>query len=153
MRIPPPGHQPWRPNATGLRHAVAAGHQLSAQAGLQILEAGGNAVDAGVAASLVTCVVESQMTGIAGIAPMVFRMAETGETLASSGIGFWPQAASCAYFLEKHGGRIPVGFEEAIVPGALGSLVAALSRFGTMSFSDVAHSAARFARDGFPCTR
>ena len=150
MRIPPPGHQPWRPNATGLRHAVAAGHQLSAQAGLQILEAGGNAVDAGVAASLVTCVVESQMTGIAGIAPMVFRMAETGETLASSGIGFWPQAASCAYFQEKHGGRIPVGFEEAIVPGALGSLVAALSRFGTMSFSDVAHSAARFARDGFP---
>ena len=77
MRIPPPGRQPWRPNATGLKHAVAAGHQLSAQAGLQILEAGGNAVDAGVAACLVTCVVESQMTGIAGIAPMVFRMAAT----------------------------------------------------------------------------
>ena len=150
MRIPPPGRQPWRPNATGTRHAVAAGHQLSAQAGLQVLEAGGNAVDAGVAACLSTCVVESQMTGIAGIAPMVFRMAETGETIASSGIGRWPRAASCAYFQKKHGGRIPVGFEEAIVPGALGSLLAVLARFGTMSFAEVAHSAARFARDGFP---
>ena len=149
MRMPPPTCHPWRPNANGLRHAVAAGHQLSAQTGMQILEAGGNAVDAGVAACLVTAVVESQMTGIAGINPIFIRL-NTGETIASSGIGPWPMAASCEYFQKRHGGRIPNNYEEAIVPGALGTLVAILGRHGTMSFADVAHQATRFARDGFP---
>ena len=53
-----------RPPIMGVTHMVCAGHYLAAAAGYRILEEGGNAVDAGIAACLVTCVVESQMTGI-----------------------------------------------------------------------------------------
>ena len=74
-----------RPNVAGLRHVVAAGHYLAAHAGFTVLEAGGNAIDAGVAAGLATNVVESHMTGIAGIAPVLIYLKETGEVVSIDG--------------------------------------------------------------------
>jgi gamma-glutamyltranspeptidase/glutathione hydrolase len=59
--------QPYRPAMAGTRHVVSAGHYLAAQAGMDILEAGGNAVDAAVGGGLALNVVESTMTGIAGL--------------------------------------------------------------------------------------
>ena len=98
-----------RPNVAGLRHVVAAGHYLAAHAGFTVLEAGGNAIDAGVAAGLATNVVESHMTGIAGIAPVLIYLKETGEVVSIDGVGTAPKGASCEYFQRHHGGVIEIG--------------------------------------------
>ncbi|MDP6884648.1 MAG: gamma-glutamyltransferase, partial [Rhodospirillales bacterium] len=141
--------QPYRPAVVGTRHSVSAGHYLAAQAAMQILEAGGNAVDAAVAGGLALNVVESTMTGIAGVAPIMVYMAEAREAVTISGLGWWPKAASCEFFNTHHGGTIPLGVLQSVVPGALDAWVTALERFGTMSFADVSAEATRLARDGF----
>jgi len=135
---------------SGTRHMVAAGHHAAAHAGFLILEAGGNAVDAGVAAGLalgVTCV---DLVNVAGVAPIMIRLAATGEVVTIDGLGVWPAKAASAWFREHHGGRIPEGLMRAVVPGAPSGWITALERYGTMSFGDVAQAAIRLARDGFP---
>ena len=68
------------PASLGHHHAVSAGHELAARAAFEVLESGGNAVDAGVAAILTLGVVYSDQVSIAGVAPMIVHLAETGET-------------------------------------------------------------------------
>ena len=131
-------------------HIVVSGHYLTAQAGFQILEAGGNAVDAGVAVGIATGVVECNFVGFGGIAPSLIHLADRNETVTISGMGCWPQAATCDYFHQHHGGRIPDGMLMSVVPAAPDAWITALETFGTMSFGDVAAAAIRFARDGFP---
>ena len=140
--------QPLRPNISGTRHVIVAGHYLASQAGLQVLEAGGNAVDAGVAAGIALSVVESEMVSFAGVAPIILYMAETQEIVTISGLGGWPQAASCEYFHQHHGGAIPKGIARTVVPGAPDAWITALERFGAMGFGEVAAAAIRFAREG-----
>ena len=140
--------QPLRPNISGTRHVIVAGHYLASQAGLQVLEAGGNAIDAGVAAGIALSVVESEMVSFAGVAPIILYMAETQEIVTISGLGGWPQAASCEYFHQHHGGAIPKGIARTVVPGAPDAWITALERFGTMGFGEVAAAAIRFAREG-----
>ncbi len=142
--------RPQRPPVMATTHLAASGHYLTAQVGFQILEAGGNAIDAGVAMGLATGVVECQFVGIGGIAPIMIYMSKTGEVVTFAGVGGWPQAASCDYFQRNHGGRIPDGLLQSVVPAAAGTWIAALERHGTMTFPEVAQAAIRFARDGFP---
>ena len=139
-----------RPVVMGTKHVVAAGHYLAAHAGFEILEAGGNAVDAGVAAGIAIEVLEPNMVNFAGVAPIMIYLAESGEILTISGLGTWPQAASCQYFLDKHDGAIPENIERTVVPSAPDAWITALEHYGTMSFADVAAGAIRFAKEGFP---
>lgn len=150
--IPTPSSFPraHRPAVAAARHVVVSGHYWASQAGFQVMEAGGNAVDAGVATGLAINVLESQYTGLAGVAPIMIYMAETDEIVTLGGVGPWPKAATCEYFIERHGGRIPEGHLNTVVPSAAGIWLTALERYGTMSFAEVAASAIRFARDGFP---
>ena len=134
----------------GDRHMVSAGHSAAATAGLLALEAGGNAVDAGVASGLVLGVVQSDIVNVAGVAPIMIRSGATGEVVTIDGLGVWPAVASSACFREAHGGAIPAGLLRTVTPAAPASWIEALKRFGTMSFRDVAASAIRIARDGFP---
>ncbi len=129
---------------------VAAGHYLAAQAAFQILEAGGNAVDAGVCGGIALGVLQSEYVGFGGVAPIMIRPAETGEVFTISGLGWWPKAASLEMFHRDHDGRIPPGILRTLVPAAPDAWITALERWGTMSFGDVAAAAVRFARDGFP---
>jgi gamma-glutamyltranspeptidase/glutathione hydrolase len=98
-----------RPTIRGTRHACVAGHYLSAHAGFAILEAGGNAVDAGVAAGITEGVVQSEQVNVAGIAPCMIYLADTREVVTIAGVGSWPLAASCAELERGHQGRIPRG--------------------------------------------
>jgi gamma-glutamyltranspeptidase/glutathione hydrolase len=139
-----------RPDVMSLHHVVVSGHPLTAQAGFQILEAGGNAIDAGVAVGIATAVVECQFVGFGGIAPSMIHLADSGEIVTLSGMGTWPRAASCEYFRDTHGGRIPAGLLRTVVPAAPDTWITALEKFGTLSFAEVAAAAIRFARDGFP---
>lgn len=149
MSTKPEHDRPQRPTATGIRHMVAAGHPLSTQAGFQILEAGGNAVDAGIAVAIATNVLQPDLTGFAGIAPMVIYEAERDEIVTVIGSGYWPKLASCQFFQDNHGGAIPLGILESHVPGAPDAYVRALTHYGTMSYGEVAAAAIGFARNGF----
>ena len=139
-----------RATQVGTRHAVAAGHHLAAEAAIDVLEAGGNAVDAGAAAGLVIGVVEVSLVNVAGVAPIMIRMAERGEIVTIDGLGTWPRAASGAYFRKTFDGAIPDGLPRAVMPAAVDAWLTALERYGTMSFADVAEAAVRAAREGFP---
>ncbi|MGH7153531.1 MAG: gamma-glutamyltransferase, partial [Acetobacteraceae bacterium] len=145
-----PAQKSNRPLVMGANHVVAAGHYLSALAGLAMLDAGGNAVDAGVAAAIATGVLEGTHVSVAGVAPIITRMAETGVVETISGLGCWPAAATAEYFRRYHGGKIPVGVGRTVVPAAPDAWITALERHGTMSFADVAAPAIRIAREGFP---
>jgi gamma-glutamyltranspeptidase/glutathione hydrolase len=129
---------------------AVAGHYLSAQAAFSVLEAGGNAVDAGVAGGLVDGVVQADQVNVAGVAPIMIYLAERREVLTISGLGGWPRAADCGRFEREYGGTIPEGILRTVVPAAPAAWIAALEKFGTMSFGEVAQAALRLAREGFP---
>ena len=143
-----------RPTATvqaiGTRWAVSAGHPLAAEAGARVLAAGGNAIDAGVAAGITLGVVHPDMVSVAGVAPLLVHVARTGETWQVSGVGPYPRASSREYFVTRHGGQIPPGLPRTVVPAAPAAWCMALERWGTMSFADVAAAATEHARRGFP---
>jgi gamma-glutamyltranspeptidase / glutathione hydrolase len=139
-----------RPTIAVTRHAIAAGHYLAATAGFDILQAGGNAIDAGVAAGIALGVVQSDLVNCAGVAPIMIYHAETREVVTIAGLGTWPKALDPELFMREHGGKIPVGVLRTVVPAAPDAWITALRRYGTMSFGDVAAAATRLARDGFP---
>jgi gamma-glutamyltranspeptidase/glutathione hydrolase len=139
-----------RPNVMAQRHVVVSGHYYASLAGLQILEAGGNAIDAGVAAGLAIDVLETQFVSFGGVAPTMIHLAERDEMHVISGVGVWPKAANIEFFHRSFGGRIPEGLLHTVVPAAPDIWLTALARFGTLSFGEVAAAAIRFACDGFP---
>jgi gamma-glutamyltranspeptidase/glutathione hydrolase len=134
----------------GTRWAVAAGHALASEAAARVLAAGGNAIDAGVAAGLTLGVVHCDMVSVAGVAPILVHVARTGETFEVSGVGPYPRASSVAYFRERHQGQIPPGLARTVVPASPDSWLLALERWGTMSFAEVATAATEHAERGFP---
>src|SRR5881296_2784039 len=145
-----PAHTPTSsPQVIGTRWAVAAGHTLASEAGARVLAAGGNAIDAGVAAGMTLGVVHCDMVSVAGVAPILVHVARTGETWQVSGVGPYPRATTAAYFRERHGGQIPAGLPRTVVPAAPDAWCTALERWGTMSFADVALAATAHAERGF----
>ncbi len=134
----------------GARWAVAAGHPLAALAAAQILEAGGNAVDAGVAGGMCLGVVQPDLVSFAGVAPILVHLPGQGETWQVSGVGPYPRAVSLAYFRDRHKGEIPPGLARSVVPAAPDAWCTALGRWGTMFFADVAAAALDCAGKGFP---
>ena len=138
-----------RPLLRGQRHMAVAGHYLAAQAALQILEAGGNAIDAGVAGGIALGVVQSQYVNVAGVAPIMIYLAAEKRVETISGLGPWPRALTPGLFMRDHGGHIPEGVLRTVVPAAPEAWITALARHGTMGFAEVAAAAIRFAGEGF----
>ena len=130
------------------QHMVAAGHHLAAGAAREILDAGGNAADAGVCGGICLAVLLSEYVNFAGVAPIIYREHKTGEVITISGLGEWPRKASLAAINRDHGGKIPLGIRRTVIPGAPDAWITALKRFGTMTFGAVAAPAIRFARNG-----
>jgi gamma-glutamyltranspeptidase/glutathione hydrolase len=139
-----------RPTIMGTRHMVAACQYLATLAGFRILEAGGNAIDAGVATGIALGVVQPEYVNFAGVAPIIVYSAVEDRVLTVPGLGTWPKAIAPDYFQRHHGGQIPSGVLRTVVPAAPDAWITALARWGTMSFGEVAASAIGFARDGFP---
>jgi len=139
-----------RMSVMGTRHVISAGHYLAAHAGFEVLEAGGNAIDAGVAAGIAIGVLQTDKVNFAGVAPQIIYTAKNKKVHCIDGLGVWPKAITPDYFMKRHGGKIPKGVERCVVPAAPDAWITALEHFGTMSFGDVASYAIRFARDGFP---
>ena len=122
--IDPRGHSgsvplpPSRPAIMAGEHAIAAGHYLATEAGMTILDAGGNAVDAGVAAGLAMGVVQSDLVNIAGVAPIMMWLAGTGGLVCIDGLGTWPAAMTPDLFQREHQSVVPVGLLRPVVAGA-----------------------------------
>jgi len=136
-----------RPPLLGTRHMVVAGHYLAAHAGFTVLEAGGNAIDAGVAAGIALGVLQSDLVSIAGVAPIIVYLADRNEVQTISGLGTWPRATRPDQFAAA--GAIPIGVLRTVVPAAPDAWITALDQFGTMSFGEVVAAAIRFASEGF----
>ncbi|GAW37293.1 putative gamma-glutamyltransferase YwrD [Roseovarius sp. A-2] len=129
--------------------AVATGHPLGTRAAERILRAGGNAVDAGVAAGLTLGVVQPDLVSIAGVAPIIMYNAATGDVTAQDGVGGWPAAADVHRMHRDHGDHVPEGILRTVIPAAPASWIKALSEKGTLRFADVAEEALAAAQEGF----
>src|SRR5438045_3725608 len=114
--FPVAGIESMRPLLLGTRHMAVAGHYGAAHAAFAVLESGGNAVDAGVAAGIALGVLQSDLVNVAGVAPIMIYRADTRDVLTISGLGTWPRAVTPQLFATQHAGHIPEGIPRTIVP-------------------------------------
>ena len=138
-------------DAQGMRGAVTAGHPLAAEAGLEVLRSGGNAIDAAITMAGVLAVARPHMNGVGGDMFLLYHDAATGQTFGLNGSG----RAGTARTLEALQGQgledMPMSGPLSVsVPGAVGAWAAALDRFGTMSWADALGPAVDLARRGLP---
>jgi gamma-glutamyltranspeptidase / glutathione hydrolase len=140
----------YRPAVMGAEVMVSSTHYLATTAGLEILKAGGNATDAGVATGLCINVLEPHLTNLGGVAPIMVYEAGTKQVGTISGLGRWPARASIAWFQEHFAGDMPEGIPRTVTPAAAGAWLHALARYGTMTFAQVVAPALTLAERGFP---
>jgi gamma-glutamyltranspeptidase/glutathione hydrolase len=141
----------WRPTIVAQHGMVAAGHPLAAEAGMRILKAGGNAIDAAIATWAVQGQVEPGMTGLGADMFVLFYNAKTGEVRFINGTGFAPLAATIDLYKSK-GGIPDDGPLTISVPGAVGGAAFAVRQYGTKPLADVLAPAIDIAEQGFPIT-
>ena len=150
----------FRPVVRGKRGVVAGGQPLSVEAGLRILQRGGNAVDAGVATILAASVIEFSHFSFGGEVPILIKLKDQ-KVVVIEGMGQAPMKATREFFVNRansftpslttrKGGLIPsTGPLSATVPAVLDACITALDQFGTKTLSEVMEPAIQLA-DGFP---
>ena len=143
---------PHRARALSNRHMVVSGNYHATQVGMNILESGGNAIDAGVAAGIALGITNCDQVNFGGVAPIMVRMSDNGKVMTIAGLGWWPKAADIEYFIKEHNGKMPPGIRRTVIPAAPDAWITALKLYGTMTFGEVAEGAKRLARDGYPAT-
>jgi gamma-glutamyltranspeptidase/glutathione hydrolase len=130
---------------------VASTHWLASAAGMAVLEQGGNAFDAAVAAGLVLQVVEPHMCGPAGEVPVIGFDARDGTAFVLNGQGPAPRAATIEAFGELGLDLVPGnGLLAACVPAAFGTWMLLLASRGSLPLRAVMRYAIGYARDGYP---
>jgi len=150
-----------RSEVMGRRGMVVTSQPLAAQAGLQVLMRGGNAIDAAVATAGVLSLVEPMMVGIASDLFVVVYVARERRVYVLNSSGTAPSGATLAQLnaLGYHwdprnwgptSGMPHYGILTVTVPGAVWGWQAVLRRFGKLTFKEVLESAARYAEEGFP---
>jgi len=138
-----------QPTIKANNYLISAGHYLASEAGHKVLEAGGNAFDAGVAAGIALGVVQPDLVQVSGVAPIILYHAASGEVVTVSGLGWWPKAVDLKSYIEQFGGTIPVGIQRSVVPAAPDAWIRTLTRFGTMTFGEVAAASVKYAGEGY----
>lgn len=140
-----------RPDVRGTHGAVSSDHPLATQVGLDVLKAGGNAVDAAVAVAAVLAVVRPHMNGVGGDAFVMHYDGASGEVTALNGSGRTGALATPALFAELGLDEVPsTGALSVSVPGAVAAWVDIHERFGSLPFARLLAPAIAYARDGFP---
>jgi gamma-glutamyltranspeptidase/glutathione hydrolase len=153
--LPAPGRPASPPAPIGGGGAVAAADPLAVQVGLDVLRAGGNAVDAAVATALTLAVVYPEAGNLGGGGFAVVRMGGDLATLDFREVG--PARARHDMFLDAQGKPVPgaslVGPLAAGVPGSPAGLYALHQRYGRLPWTRVVAPAQRLAAEGFPVGR
>ena len=130
---------------------VAASQPLAARAGVQVLERGGNAIDAAVATNAVMGLVEPQSNGIGGDLFAIVYEARTGTLHGLNASGWAPSGLTPALLKSKGVARMPEsGIYAVTVPGAVAGWEALRARLGTLPMSDLLAAAIFYADEGFP---
>ena len=137
--------------------AVAAGHPATVEAGIAVLEAGGSAADAAVAASLASCVAETVMTGLLGGGHGIYFDADAGRALnldcfvVVPGLGGTWREPELEFLPVPFGEELvhyAVGPASCAVPGLPAGLAALWQRFGRLPWAELVEPALALARDG-----
>ena len=140
-----------RPDVRGMQGAVSSDHPLATQAGLRVLQEGGNATDAIIAMAGILAVVRPHMNGIGGDAFGIFYDGQTGAITALNASGRAGEVATPEFFQAAGVDRIPgTGALSVSVPGAVAGWVDAHARYGTVEFRSLLEPAIDYARNGFP---
>jgi gamma-glutamyltranspeptidase / glutathione hydrolase len=140
-----------RPELAGTFGMVASTHWLASAAGMAVLEHGGNAFDAAVAAGLVLQVTEPHLNGLGGEVPVIAHHAGRAETFVLCGQGTAPAAATLEAFGDLGLDLVPgSGLLAACVPGAFGAWMVLLREYGTLRLRDVMDYAIGYAARGYP---
>lgn len=130
---------------------VAAPQFLASQAGARILEAGGNAIDAAIAANAMTGLTQPYVNGIGGDLFAIYYEAKTGKVYGLNASGWTPKALTIEHLKSKGIEKLdPIGIHAITVPGAVAGWDALRKRFGTMPFSKTLAPAIYYAENGFP---
>ena len=147
--------------ATGRRGMVVTNHPLASAAGAEMLAAGGNAIDAAIAAFFTLTVVEPMMVGVLGGGMAHLRLADGTHTvidgqstapLATGPTTYTPDPHAAPGTMDTVGRRNALGPSAVATPGNLMGWCEALERFGTFSRADVMEPAIRHASRGFRVT-
>lgn len=142
-----------RPVIMGTFGVVTTGHYLATAIGMRVLENGGNAIDAGVAAGFALNLLKPHSNGIGGEAPtLIHRANADGPPIAAiNGQGMAPKRATIDWFRSQQIDLIPGdGLLPATVPGAFGAWVTSLLRYGQLSLKETLGPVVDLARSGFP---
>jgi gamma-glutamyltranspeptidase/glutathione hydrolase len=139
----------WRPTIVAQHGMVAAGHPLAAEAGMRILKAGGNAIDAAIATWAVQGEVEPGMTGLGADMFILYYNAKSGEVKFINATAWAPQAATIDFYKSK-GGIPDEGPLSSSVPGAVAGAAYAVKAYGTKPLAEVLAPAIEIADGGFP---
>ena len=142
------GYAAYRPVVMGRRGMVCAGHPLAAQAGIGVLERGGNAVDAAVAIGAALNVAEPQSSGIGGAAYVMVYWRVTGEIRVANGSGMAPRNATPEVFGAS---GIPLhGILSVAVPGVVDTWLAVHERYGSLALGEALAPGIALADEGCP---
>lgn len=131
---------------------VSSAHELASQAGVEILERGGNAIDAAVATMLALNVVEPNASGIGGGGFSTIRFAKTGEVVELDYRETAPLSATKDMYASeasKQAKESVLGGKAVGVPGIVMGIFTMLDKYGSMTFAEVAEPAIRLAEEGF----
>lgn len=140
-----------RSPAVGRRGMIATSQSLSSAAGLQVLQSGGNAIDAAVTAAAVLAVIEPSMNGIGGDLLAIVYDATTKKLHALDSTGRSAHAATPAEYARRGITEMPMRGPLVVdVPGVVEGWHQLLKRFGTIDLGTALAPAIAFARDGFP---
>ncbi len=130
---------------------VSAPQFLASDAGAKILEGGGNAVDAAIAANAVMGVTEPYVNGMGGDLFAIYYEAKTGKLYGLNSSGWAPGALTIDYLKAHHIDKLdPIGVHTITIPGCVAGWDALRNRFGTMPFDKLLRSAIFYAENGFP---
>jgi len=135
----------------GRNGIVASGHALASLSGLKVLQEGGNAVDAALAAAFTVAVVKPEASGPGGDLFALVLMGKTGKVEALNASGPAPKKATIEFFREKGLAKIPTDGPFSIaIPGAVDGWFELHRKYGTLDLVRLASDAITLARNGFP---
>ena len=140
-----------RPEIQGTFGVVATTHWIATAVGMGILERGGNAFDAAVAAAFTLQIVEPHLNGPGGDAPIMLHDAKSGRTRVLCGQGPAPRGATIAHYRGLGLDLVPgTGLLAPCIPGTFDAFLLLLRDYGTMSLEDVLEPAIGYALNGHP---
>ena len=140
-----------RPELSGTFGAVASTHWLASASGMAMLEAGGNAFDAVVAAGLVLQVAEPHLNGPGGDLPIIYHRPDRAETKVVSAQGTAPSGATISHYRDLGLDLVPAtGLLATVVPGAFDGWMVLLRDHGTLRLEDIFERAIHYAETGIP---